>query len=283
MVFIVGCSNSKPITKLNNDILHYVYFDKTINLPVYTLSSGKYTYYFADGVLFGINGLHTNKISVGINDNPLTGIDIIGTDKDKKGFTVFALYRQAEDTTPIEVSKTDNSIEFTKQNSNGAVEKVLYTVNNNMIKTIFTSNSNDRYAVRLNFIGDNKQKAITKWDGKHISNHIIEPLFDNSDTNYINQQYDNIIITDFKHKDIVYNDRYPYYNTRRFLTINENTEFILYGESGEKYIIKDIIGTNDFFYKNCTGEEGFAFGARWPYANPVRTIKNKFEMTMAVY
>jgi len=266
---------SKGLFKFN-------YSETEIYYPYYILENDKIKVTLSRGVLIGIENKDNDKIIFNTNFNflnsYLTQMDIYG----KK--IIFALYRHfyEDDLSWIEVQNKNKSIVFTRHYKNdNRIEEVIYSlVDSKTIKVSYHSDfSENMDAVRINFLGDDNYKSITRWTAENVSSIINEPKFDDTNLSFINRQYNKESLVDYQHDENIFNDSFPYLETRKFLNINtifnlfnnENKIFSMYGAT-DKY----------FFYKNCSGEEGFMFGYKFPYMSGTKTIKNDFTIYIKV-
>lgn len=278
-IYVQANMNSNTLLKL----FEYTYFDNKIKYIYHTLENKNLKVLFSRGVIIGVENKKSNNIIVDTNFNflnsYLTPMDIYG---DK---IIFSLYRSVyEDSFSwIEIKKDINSISFTRHYIDESRVKVIsYSLNNKTIKIDYSDDFLDsRSAIRINFLGDDNYKAITKWEAENVSSVIDEVDYDKTNLTVINTQYQIENKLDYKHKEKIFNDKFPYTESRKFLKITKDTKFNLYHD---KTKIFTMYGATDrfFFYKNCSGEEGFMFGYKFPYMNGKKTIENNFSIYLKV-
>jgi hypothetical protein len=265
----------------------YHFYDDKLKLLIQKLENEFITVHLSRGVIISLeNKLSNNQIfstNFNFSNSYLTPMDIYANDD-----VTFSLYRSSAkiiDLSYIHINKTSNNeIEYTRKYTDlkNKFEKIKYTLQDKSILIDFESNiDSKKYTIRVNFLGNDDFKSITSWKTKNVNSVIDEPKYDETSKEYINSKYSLDSNLTYHHKENIFNDVYPYHDSRKFLKIDSLSKFELYNQEEHVFSISNI-SENYFFYKNCSGEECFTFGQKHPYSSHITTIKNKFHLKLDV-
>ncbi len=275
---------------LPNGIFTYWYEFKDVffNLPYFILENDQLKCWFANGTLFAIENKTSNLRP---EYNPFGPIYSFTNSMDtwevvapEVSYPVFSLpadmFAGSSDSTWMETRRDSNSVSFTRyRTTEGAFARMTYTLDSTRLKVSLQPLNDSKYNVRFNTFGNPNFKAVTHWEASQIRGSIEE---DGKEEAQITAAETHAPDQSYQHQDKVFNDDYPYLNSRAFLLMGPQTEFHLYHGAQELYVLREIRGTEDFLYKNCSGEENFTFGMRWPYENHVTTIDQEFSFVVDV-
>lgn len=267
---------------------YYEFKDVIFNLPYYILENGQLKCWFANGTLFAIEH-KTSDLRPEYNPfgpiysftNSMDTWEVVAPEVSYPVFSLPAdMYEGSSDSTWLETRIDSNAITFTRHRSTeGAFARMTYTLDSTQLQVTLQPLNESKYNVRFNTFGNPNFKAVTHWEASQIRGSIEE---DGKEEAQITAAEAHAPDLAYKHKDKVFNDDYPYLNSRAFLLMGPETEFHLYHGTQELYVLREIKGTEDFLYKNCSGEENFTFGMRWPYENHVTTIDQEFSFVVDV-
>ena len=267
---------------------YYEFKDVIFNLPYYILENDQLKCWFANGTLFAIEH-KTSDLRPEYNPfgpiysftNSMDTWEVVAPEVSYPVFSLPAdMYEGSSDSTWLETRIDSNAITFTRHRSTeGAFARMTYTLDSTQLQVTLQPLNDSKYNVRFNTFGNPNFKAVTHWEASQIRGSIEE---DGKEEAQITAAEAHAPDQAYKHKDKVFNDDYPYLNSRAFLLMGPETEFHLYHGTQELYVLREIKGTEDFLYKNCSGEENFTFGMRWPYENHVTTIDQEFSFVVDV-
>lgn len=267
---------------------YYEFKDVFFNLPYYVLENEWLKCWFANGVLFAIENkasdLKAEYNPFGPINSFTNSMDIWEVEGPQSSYPVFSLpadmFAGSSDSTWLQTVVDSNSISFVRQRTNEeAFVQMTYTLDSTQLHIELQPYNDSRYNVRFNTFGNPNFKAVTHWEAKQIRGSIAE---DGKEEAQITAAEAHAPDQSYSHKDKVFNDDYPYKNSRAFLLMGPESEFHLYHGNEKLFVLRDIQGTEDFLYKNCSGEENFTFGMRWPYENHVTTIDQGFSFVVDV-
>lgn len=263
------------------DYHHEGWHSRTL-LPYYVLENDWLRCHFAYGVPIGLENKRSDLQAEFHLYGPLNSFlkdmdiweQVEGQAQDKP---LFSTYLEAFGGDSIWTVATQDSarLTFTAHHlRRGPLARTEYRLDSNQVRFRLQPLNDSRYQVRLNTTGDHNYKAVTHWTVSDVREVIPDGEAADPAAPARSQSY--------QHRDQVFNDTYPYLNSRQFLTLNPGAVFHLYHGGTELFRLRDIQGTRDFHYKNCTGEENFSFGAPGPYEVHQPALEGPMEFVLEV-
>jgi|GEM_PF-6577542 len=268
---------------------YYYEFHRIIfNHPYYLLENEHLKCWFANGTLMAIenkqSGLTPEYNPFGPIHSFTNSMDTWEVVAPEVSYPIFSMasdrFAGGGDSTWLETQVDSNAIAFTRHRvGEGAFARMRYTLDSTSLHVSLEPLNASKYNVRFNTFGNANFKAVTHWEARQVKGQIVE---DGKEEEQYAKAEANTQPYDYAHQDKVFNDDYPYLESRTFVLMGSETTFHLFHHDQELFVLRDIKGTEDFLYKNCSGEENFSFGMRWPYEKHVTTIDQGFSFVVEV-
>lgn len=263
------------------DYHHEGWHSRTL-LPYYVLENEALRCYFAYGVPIGVENKQSDLRPEFQLYGPLNSffkdMDIWEkVEGQTQDLPIFSTYLEAfgGDSIWFETQQDSLQIKFTAYHLvRGPLAQTSFSLDSNKLGIQLTPLNDSKYMARLNTTGDDNYKAVTHWTAESIPQ--VVPDEKRKDI------ADGLKANTYQHRDAVFNDTYPYLDSRVFLGMDAHSRFRLFNGSTELFRLQKIQGTTDFYYKNCTGEENFGFGAPGPYEQHSPALEGKLSLELEV-
>lgn len=263
---------------------NYEQLHATTLLPYYELENEQLRVLFAYGVPIGIENKQSDMRATfqiyGALNSFFKDMDIWEKIEGRtQDMPVLSTYLEAYGAENIWLETYQDSLNMrmvVQDLERGPLVEARYELDSNKLRFHLQPLNDSKYMARFNVTGDANYKAVTHWETQRVYQVVgegeVPAVVDASSTDKL----------DYQHKDGVFNDTYPYLNSRIGLSIGDSTVFRLYHDDTELFRLHKISGTNDFIYKNCTGEENFSFGTKAPYDTHSPEMEGPFSFELEV-